>query len=157
MRRLLVLTAIAISATALPSSAAAARHTFVANCNNTYYLDFKPHYWSAGCTGGSYNLRRMHWTHWGKRVARGHGQATLRKPCGTNPTCPEAGIYKAKARLRLRRPRRCTSGPAAGKRFFSRVRLRIRYRRGNPFGIRPGWHTYRFKISAYQGHCEHSP
>jgi hypothetical protein len=52
------------------------------------------------------------------------------------------------------RPRRCGSGEAAGARYFSRVRVRIRFRPDNPFGKRAGWKTYKFRVRAYDGVCE---
>jgi hypothetical protein len=138
-----------------PFSASAS--TYVANCGNTYYLDFMPDYWSIGCTGGSLNVAQLRWKRYSERIAIASGQAALRRPCGSNPTCPEAGAYRASARLRMRRPRRCGNGEAAGERFFSRVRVRIRYRSDNPFGKRAGWKTYKFRIRAYEGTCEYSP
>jgi hypothetical protein len=141
---------------ALAANAAGSR-TYVANCANTYYLDFKPSYWSNGCTGGALNVERVRWTQYGRRTARATGRAALRLPCGTNPTCPEAGAYKTAATLLMSRPRRCSTGKAADARFFSRVRLRIRYRAGNPFDEPAGWKTYRFNIRAYEGACEYAP
>ncbi len=152
-----VVTIVAVCGCALFFAAPALASTYVANCGTTYYLDFKPDYWSAGCTGGALNVDRLRWTRYGERSAFAVGRATLRRPCGTHPTCPEAGAYRASARLRLRRPRRCSNGGAAGARFFSRVRLRIRYRAGNPFGKRPGWRTYKLRVRAYEGTCEYSP
>jgi hypothetical protein len=152
----LVLASVAIALAAAGASSAVAS-TYVANCANTYYLDLAPEYWSNGCTGGALNLEHLHWARYGTHGAKARGRAALRRPCGTHPTCPEAGVYRAAARLAMWRPRPCTSGPAAGERFFSRVRARVRYRRGNPFGQRPGWKTYRFHIRAYEGHCEYSP
>jgi hypothetical protein len=155
LRRGLVVAVVVAGAAVVPSAAEAA--TYVPNCANTYYLDLRPSQWSNGCTGGALNLFRLHWTRYGQRHARAHGRALLRTPCGTNPTCPEAALYRAAARLRMRRPRRCGNGEAAGERFYSRARARVRYRRGNPFGYRAGWKTYRYKIRAYEGTCEYSP
>jgi hypothetical protein len=146
----------AACACAVGAAAPAAARTYVANCANTYYLDLKPHQWSNGCTGGALNIDALRWGHYGIRRARAAGRADLRRPCGNAP-CYKAGVYRARARLRMWRPRRCSTGPAAGERFFSRVRVRVRYRRGNPFGEPAGWKTYRFRIRAYEGHCEYAP
>ena len=131
--------------------------TYVPNCGTTAYLDFKPDQWSAGCTGGSLNLDLRRWTRYGARKANAVGVAILRRPCGTNPTCPEAGVYRAAAKLRVWRPRRCRAGGAAGARYFGRALVRIRYRGDNPFGQRAGWKSYRFNVRAYEGSCDYTP
>src|SRR4249919_109976 len=118
---------------ALAFASPALSRPYVPNCGTTAYLDFKPDYWSAGCTGGSLNLDLRRWTRYGNRQANAVGLAKLRRPCGTNPTCPEAGVYRAAAKLKLWHPRRCSTGEAAGARYFSRARVRIRYRGDNPF------------------------
>ncbi|HYI38185.1 MAG TPA: hypothetical protein VEX39_16385 [Thermoleophilaceae bacterium] len=140
---------------AVPSAASA--RTYVPNCGTTYYLDFKPSYWSGGCTGGALNVNKLRWRHYGNRTAKATGQAALRRPCGTNPTCPEAGLYRASARLYMSRPSSCRNGEAGGARFFSRITVRVRYRADNPFGYRAGWKRYRSRVRAYEGTCEYSP
>lgn len=75
-------------------------------------------------------------------------------PCGDQP-CYMAGVYKAKARLRMSAPRTCSEGEAAGERYFTRVRLRIRFRAGNPFGYRSRWKVYRLRIDDIP--CAYSP
>src|SRR5262245_6058039 len=117
----LTVSCVGMLAYALPATAS----TYVPNCGTTYYLGVMPDYWSAGCTGGSLNIVDLGWKRYEDEVANAVGVATLRKPCGSNPTCPEAGAYRASARLRLWHPLGCSDGGAAGARFFSQVQVRI--------------------------------
>jgi hypothetical protein len=121
------------------------------------YLDIRPATWSNGCTGGALNIERVRWTRYDSTTAKATGRAALRLPCGTDRTCPEAGMYRASADLLMQNPRRCANGEAAGARFYGSVRVRVRYRAGNPFGLKAGWKIYRFKIRAYEGTCEYAP
>lgn len=128
----------------------AAARTYVPNCGNAYYLEFKPDYWSAGCTGGSANVIDVSWTKWGKHTARGAGTAQLRGPC--DPSCPEAEHYEGRAKLRLFRTRSCREGRKK-RLYFSRVRLAVYYEADNLFGYPEGWRTGTYKVDAYGGRC----
>ena len=138
------------------SISAKARPTLIPNCGSTWYLDYRPSGWSAGCTGGSLNLTKLHWSKFGRSRAQASGRAELREPCGDNP-CYLAGLYKAKAKLAASRPRRCSAGALARSLYFSRVEVKVLYRAGNPFGRSPGWKRNVFKIKAYDGVCYHTP
>jgi hypothetical protein len=136
--------AVALGAAGAASASAAV--TYVPNCGNTGYLDFKPSYWSAGCTGGSPMIMPIRWTVWNGRAARATGTAQLREPCGNQP-CYTAGMYHADGKLRLSAPRTCTDDDTGQtRRYFSRARWSIRYRSHNPFGRRPGWHSMTFSV-----------
>jgi hypothetical protein len=129
--------------------------TLDANCANTSYLDFKPKLWSNGCTGGSANVRRVRWVAWTRRSARGKGVAALRGPCVTSakpgPDCKgEAALYRARAQVRLDRPKTCTDH-GRSRRYFSRARFAVYMRRGNPFGESVGWQ--RQKYGTFDGAC----
>jgi hypothetical protein len=147
-----------LGALAAPANA----QTYVANCGNTHYLTLRPDHWSSGCTGGAQNVVRLKWTRYTTGTATARGTAELRDP-RCLPTCYEARVYRFSARLRMSRPRRCSSGPAAGARFFSRVEVKIRYRAGTPFGPsgaplkKSRWKTTRWPIRAYEGACDWSP
>jgi hypothetical protein len=131
----------------------APRRTYVANCGVTAYLGYKPDYWSNGCMGGSLNIGKLRWSSYGSTVASATGLASLRKPCGNGP-CYKSGVYQAKSRLSLTRPRRClATGNASGAWYFSRAQVQVLLRRANPFGLRPGWKLYAFTIAS-GGRCE---
>lgn len=151
---LLTLLSVVLGGFAIDNSNAA---TYLPNCGNTGYLQFKPEYWSEGCTGGSLTVQRLRWKLYSSTRGRAVGKAQLRRPCGSTPPCHKAGVYKARARLYTGRPRRCTRGSAARERYFSRIRVVIRYRADNPFGHRPGWKTHRTRVRAYQGVCDYAP
>jgi hypothetical protein len=59
----------------------------------------------------------VRWSWYGESTASAKGRAELRTPCGDDP-CYKAGLYKATAQVRMTKPRSCTTGPAAGSRFF---------------------------------------
>src|SRR4051794_13883525 len=54
---------------AAPGKASAAARTYVANCGTASYLDYRPAYWSAGCTAGSGSIKPIRWRSWGARIA----------------------------------------------------------------------------------------
>lgn len=142
--------AAALCVPAIAPSAASADVTYAANCGVTGYLEYKPDYWSAGCTGGSPTIRPIHWRVWKGSAATSGGTALLREPCGDQP-CYKAGVYRAKGKLGLSRPRTCVSDDGETYRYFSRARWSIRYRPGNPFHERPGWRSLTFKVPADSG------
>jgi hypothetical protein len=141
---------LAVLCVAAPAQATA---TFVPNCGVTSYLDHKPTFWSAGCTGGSPNMYHAHWWTWGTSSARATGSARLRRPCGNRP-CSEAGIYTTLAKLLLTRPALCVDDEGNSRRYFSRARFTVLYRGGNPFGIRPGWTSSYFSVPKDRGTCQ---
>lgn len=155
VRYLLPVGVFALAALAAFAAPVLAASTHVADCNTTNFLKVKPSTWSGGCTGGSLNIRGLRWSSYARRKATATGRAWLRLPCGGSgePTCPDAGVYKARARLTFSRPRQCENDTLL--RYFSRVRVRVRYRKGNPYGVQPGWKTYRSRVSA--GPCEMAP
>lgn len=132
------------------AASAAGAVTYVANCDVAGYLAYKPDYWSAGCTGGSPRIQPIRWRTWGSGLAIATGTAQLRGPCGDQP-CYKADMYRAEGKLRLSRPRTCTSDAGATLRYFSRARWSIRYRKGNPFGEKPGWRTTTFTVPSNSG------
>ena len=134
------------------SAVAASGRTYVPNCGNTSYLRYKPGFWSSGCTAGSLNMPTVRWSGWGGRAARGSGTAALREPCSPE-SCAEAGTYEAKARLALSRPRTCRDRRGRSHRYFSRARLTVRYRAGNPFRERPGWRSHLVTVKPADGTC----
>ena len=155
-RRLVVLFSIcALGLTAMAEAAPAHASTYVANCGITGYLEIRPDYWSGGCTGGALNINKLHWLSYRTNSATARGRADLRMPCGNNP-CYKAGTYSAPARLRLSTPRSCEAGDASGERYFSRVRVRVKMRAGNPFGYRAGWKVWRVPVPA-GGECSYAP
>ena len=155
MRRGLLAAALCVLAVAVPAASASAR-PYVADCGVTGYLKLKPDRWSNGCTGGSLNLRKLRWTWYGETTASAKGQTLLRVGCGKYVSCPGKGPYRATARVRMTQPRKCTAGAAKGSRFYSKVRVRVHYRKGNPFGYRAGWKSYRYTITAYEGECSYA-
>lgn len=135
------------------NAGAALGRTYVANCGNTSYLQFKPDQWSGGCTGGSANIQTVRWSAWSDGAARGSGMAALREPCRTAGCA--WGTYRARAKLVLSRPRPCRTEDGRRLRFFSRARWSVLYRSGNPFGLRPGWRAK--VVPVYQGLCRLAP
>jgi hypothetical protein len=142
----LILVAFATSVAA----GAAAERIYVANCGNTSYLEFRPTYWSSGCTGGSLNVRPVRWRWWGVRSARGSGTAELRFLC---PKRRAWCTYRARARLRLSRPKQCRAKDGRRHWYFSVGRESVLFRAGNPLRLRAGWHTQRTTVQADQGLC----
>jgi hypothetical protein len=157
VRHLLVAAALSIGALGASAAPASAR-PYVGGCGNTGDLHLKPSQWSNGCTGGSLNVNDLRWTWYGETTASGKGRTVERVGCGKYVSCPGKRSYRASARVRMTQPRKCTSGPAKGSRYFSKVRVRVHYRKGNPFGYRPGWKTYRYTINTYDdGGCAFAP
>jgi hypothetical protein len=155
MQRLPAAVAAVIALAAVARPADAASPTYVANCGQTGYLDYKPSYWSNGCTGGAFNVEKLHWRTWSSSSARGSATMALRDPL-CRPTCPAAKIFKYRARITLSRPWTCHDAAGERLRFFSRVAVRVRWTSGNPFHERPGWHTRRFHIPN-SGPCALAP
>ena len=146
-----VIATLAVALTCAVPAIAGAQVTYVPNCGNTSYLEFKPRYWSSGCTGGSLNMSPLHWRRWGGDSARARGTAELRESCaGEDGFC---GTYKAHARLRLSAPRLCHDRDGRARRYFSLARFSVRYRAGNPFGYRAGWRAYRVEVGPHVGSC----
>lgn len=129
---------------------------FVPNCGSTWYLEYQPSSWSAGCTGGSLNVNKLNWREYRSDGARASGQAELRKPCGDAP-CYKAGMYRTQGKLSASRPLRCMGGTLAGAVYFSRIEVEVLYRAGNPFGAPAGWKHSIVTIKADRGICHHSP
>jgi hypothetical protein len=134
-----------------PLPSAVTHITYVPNCGNANFLEFKPREWSNGCTAGSANIGGVTWRRWTERVAIGSGVAGLRGGC--HPNCSEKdAYYKAHARLRLDRARTCTD-QGVTLRFFTRARWRAYLRPGNPFDRPTGWWKLVYKTNAYRGEC----
>ncbi|HKG04766.1 MAG TPA: hypothetical protein VKB03_16460 [Conexibacter sp.] len=130
----------------------AVARTYVPNCGTTYYLEYKPAYWSAGCTGGSPTMPTATWRRWGSHVARGTGTAQLRGPC--RASCVDAKVYESSGRLSLYGTRRCVDGRGRRQLYFSRARFSVYFRAHNLFGYPKGWRTFPvFTTIAYQGEC----
>lgn len=141
-------------ATLFAGTGAAEARTYVPNCGNPSYLDYKPTYWSSGCTGGSVNVDPVQWRRWTGRLATAAGTAKLRYPCGDSP-CYEADVYEAPARLKFSRTRRCKLPSGKRVRYFARARVTVKYGDDNPFGYAAGWRTFpTFKMDAYEGKCK---
>jgi hypothetical protein len=151
---LLVALAGAVGCTAHAQASQAGR-TYVPNCGNTSYLDYKPHGWSSGCTAGSLNMVRARWSWWGRKSARGTGTAVLRGPC--ERTCADATTYRAATKLGLSGPRFCHDDWGKSHRYFSRARFSVLYGTPNPWGFRAGWRAERVTLPADQGLCTFSP
>lgn len=151
-----LLAVMASTALMIAPSAAQADRTYVPACGSIQMLEYRPGSWSFGCTGGSLIVRGIRWSTYRSSKATGKGRAWLREPCGSNPTCSEADYYKATARVRFSRPQTCNLGEAK-LRYYSRARIRVRVRKGNPFGYRPGWKTYRISIPRSDGACDLAP
>ena len=103
---------------------------------------FKP----SRCAAGGLNLSKLQWRWWdSEHTATGTGEALLRKG------------YRAQAKLALSRPQQLHGEDGKMLRYFSRARLSVLYRSGNPLGERPGWRSYVVKVEASRGRCELSP
>ena len=126
--------------------ATASARTYVASCSNTSFLEFKPDYWSSGCTGGSVNVQPVTWSRWSARSAKGRG-VVLANDC--DPSCAGGSIYRYRTTVRLYHPRTCHGN--GRHRYFSKSRLNVTFRRGNPYGYPAGQKILRFPV--YGGTC----
>jgi hypothetical protein len=134
-----------------PLPSAVTHITYVPNCGNTNFLEFKQREWSNGCTAGSANVQGITWRLWNEHVATGSGTAGLRGGC--HPDCSEKdAYYKAKAKLRLYRPQPC-SDQGVTLQYFTRAHWKAYLRPGNPFDRPAGWWKVIYKAHAYQGEC----
>lgn len=94
-----------------------------------------PRSWDHGCIGGS-DLVRATWRGWANRVAFGRGRSQLSESGGA-----EGPVHEYPARARVWRIRTCKTREGTRRRFYTRLRLTVRYPPRNPFDVPPGDHT----------------
>jgi hypothetical protein len=112
--------------------------TYMAGCGATGSLEFKP----SRCAAGGLNLSKLQWRWWdSEHTATGTGEALLRKG------------YRAQAKLVLSRPQTCAGEDGKVPRYFSRARVSVLYRSGNPFKYKPGWRSSVVKVEGSRGRC----
>ena len=84
--------------------------------NCTGKLQYKPKTIIVFCADGGAVVRRISWSSWGDREARGSSSRAAVNDC--EPSCAQGKFHRYSVRLVLRRPRNCGSGRG---RIFTRM------------------------------------
>jgi hypothetical protein len=86
------------------------------------------HLYNGGDASG--DITRIHWRHWGHRVARGHGRNSIFKPHG--------GYYRKSVRIKLK-AHSLGHCPHSHRRAYKHLSVRIPKKPGGPLGPWRNW------------------
>ena len=111
IRLIAVAASLLVAAAALPATAGA--RTYMPDCQSK--LRYQPRNVTVFCADAGMVVRRIDWTDWKDRRARGESRRALANDC--QPSCADGTFHRYQVRLLLRRPRTCADGRRAFTRF----------------------------------------